>query len=417
MTHAIIDSVRSDDRDRSAGRAQANRRRAAELMPAAAMPGQSAAGLRRRPGARRRPELGRTSRGRQRKPRRARSDRGQLDAGAGTRRSEKARCSRRLADTAARAEDPRPAIPRRTDRLRHQRDRLDMPRSAASDHRLIERPSSARTIQRRSQCRSRSSRDDRNSPTPTHPTTPDRASTGLRRRGLEHLSDLEHVRERPSMYIGDTGPAACTTWSTKSSTTRSTRRWPATPRTISRHDQQRRLGDGRRRRPRHPRRAARSFRRDGPRVHPRRRDDRAQVRRQVRQGGLPDLRRLARRRRHGRELPLRMVRGRSPPRRARLPAGIRARRARRRRCAASAPPTKLGTKTTFKPDPRSFTTTKFIVQHALQAAAGAGVPQPRRARSIFKDERTGEGESFHYERGIIEFVEHLNRASEPSTPT
>jgi DNA gyrase/topoisomerase IV subunit B len=27
------------------------------------------------------------------------------------------------------------------------------------------------------------------------------------------------------------------------------------------------------------------------------------------------------------------------------------------------------------------------------------------------------GESFHYERGIVEFVEHLNRASEPSIPT
>ena len=50
---------------------------------------------------------------------------------------------------------------------------------------------------------------------------------------LEHLSDLEHVRERPSMYIADTTPAGCTTWSTKWSTTRSTRRWPATPREIS----------------------------------------------------------------------------------------------------------------------------------------------------------------------------------------
>ena len=31
---------------------------------------------------------------------------------------------------------------------------------------------------------------------------------------------------------------------------------------------------------------------------------------------------------------------------------------------------------------------------------------------IFSDQRTGEGEAFHYKRGIIEFVEYLNRASE-----
>jgi DNA gyrase subunit B len=48
---------------------------------------------------------------------------------------------------------------------------------------------------------------------------------------LQHLSDIEHVRERPAMYIGDITAAACTTWSTKSSTTRSTKPWPATPRT------------------------------------------------------------------------------------------------------------------------------------------------------------------------------------------
>ena len=46
---------------------------------------------------------------------------------------------------------------------------------------------------------------------------------------LKHLSDLEHVRERPSMYIADTTPAACTTWSMKWLTIRSTRPWPAMP--------------------------------------------------------------------------------------------------------------------------------------------------------------------------------------------
>ena len=33
-------------------------------------------------------------------------------------------------------------------------------------------------------------------------------------------------------------------------------------------------------------------------------------------------------------------------------------------------------------------------------------------RIIFFDERVGEGDEFCYERGIIQFVEHLNRASD-----
>jgi DNA gyrase subunit B len=72
---------------------------------------------------------------------------------------------------------------------------------------------------------------------------------------------------------------------------------------------------------------------------------------------------------------------------------------------------KRGTKITFKPDPTIFTTTKFqydVLQKRLRELAflNSGV------RIIFKDLRTGEGEEFHYERGLIEFIEHLNRASE-----
>ena len=37
----------------------------------------------------------------------------------------------------------------------------------------------------------------------------------------------------------------------------------------------------------------------------------------------------------------------------------------------------------------------------------------RGVKIVFRDERTGDGETFQYERGILEFVEHLNRASEP----
>jgi len=73
--------------------------------------------------------------------------------------------------------------------------------------------------------------------------------------------------------------------------------------------------------------------------------------------------------------------------------------------------TKRGTKIKFKPDPTIFTTTKFlfdVLQKRLRELAflNSGV------RIIFKDERTGETEEFHYERGLVEFVEYLNRASE-----
>ena len=34
-------------------------------------------------------------------------------------------------------------------------------------------------------------------------------------------------------------------------------------------------------------------------------------------------------------------------------------------------------------------------------------------RIVFKDERNGEGDEFHYERGIIEYVEYINRSSDP----
>ena len=71
-----------------------------------------------------------------------------------------------------------------------------------------------------------------------------------------------------------------------------------------------------------------------------------------------------------------------------------------------------GTKTTFKPDGQIFQTTKFeygILNKRLQELAflNSGV------RIVFKDERNGEGDEFYYERGIIEYVEHINRSSDP----
>ena len=72
---------------------------------------------------------------------------------------------------------------------------------------------------------------------------------------------------------------------------------------------------------------------------------------------------------------------------------------------------KVGTKTTFKPDATIFQTTKFtydVLYKRLQELAflNSGV------RIEFLDERTNEGEQFYYERGITQFVEHLNRASD-----
>ncbi len=76
---------------------------------------------------------------------------------------------------------------------------------------------------------------------------------------------------------------------------------------------------------------------------------------------------------------------------------------------------KRGTKTTFKPDATIFPNTKFnfdTLYKRLQELAflNSGV------RIKFLDERIDEGDEFYYERGIIEFVEHLNRASDAVHP-
>ena len=73
---------------------------------------------------------------------------------------------------------------------------------------------------------------------------------------------------------------------------------------------------------------------------------------------------------------------------------------------------KTGTKTTFKADPQIFSVTKYsfdTLNKRLQELAflNSGV------RITFLDERNGEGGDFKYDRGITEFVEHLNRASDP----
>jgi len=76
---------------------------------------------------------------------------------------------------------------------------------------------------------------------------------------------------------------------------------------------------------------------------------------------------------------------------------------------------KRGTKTTFKPDAQIFQTTKYsydVLYKRLQELAFLN----RGVRIVYKDARNDEGDEFFYERGIIEFVEHLNRASDALHP-
>jgi len=72
---------------------------------------------------------------------------------------------------------------------------------------------------------------------------------------------------------------------------------------------------------------------------------------------------------------------------------------------------KQGTKTTFKPDPQIFQTTKYVygtLVKRLQELAFLN----RGVKITVADARNNETETFQYEDGIREFVKHLNRASE-----
>ncbi len=74
-----------------------------------------------------------------------------------------------------------------------------------------------------------------------------------------------------------------------------------------------------------------------------------------------------------------------------------------------------GTKTTFKPDPQIFPNTKFAyntLHRRLQELAFLN----RGVKIVFADKRSGQGETFQYERGLVQFIEHLNRASESLHP-
>ena len=73
--------------------------------------------------------------------------------------------------------------------------------------------------------------------------------------------------------------------------------------------------------------------------------------------------------------------------------------------------TRTGTKTTFKPDPQIFPQTKFswdVLARRLRELAflNSGL------RIRFLDAASGNQEEYYFERGIEEFVEHLNKASD-----
>ena len=72
------------------------------------------------------------------------------------------------------------------------------------------------------------------------------------------------------------------------------------------------------------------------------------------------------------------------------------------------PTDRTGTTITFKPDGRIFPDTKFVfdtLQKRIQELAFLN----KGVRIQFSDERSGQSEEYHYEKGLIEFVQYLNR--------
>jgi DNA gyrase subunit B len=72
---------------------------------------------------------------------------------------------------------------------------------------------------------------------------------------------------------------------------------------------------------------------------------------------------------------------------------------------------RTGTKTTFKPDPQIFPQTKFNWDTLASRLRELAFLNPG-VRILFADAASGNSEDFHYERGVEEFVEHLNKASD-----
>ena len=201
--------------------------------------------------------------------------------------------------------------------------------------------------------------------------------------------------------------AASTTSSGRSSTTRSTRRWPATPRgstsgscptsTVVVTDDGRGVPVGR-----HATGQGR----------PRGRAHRAPRRRQVRRRRLQGLGRPPRRRRQRRQRALRVAAGRVGPGRARLGPGVRARQAddagrprSGRRAAAGARERRSGpTRRCSRTPTFSFDTIAQRLRESAYLNKGLWI--------ALVDERGDRERSFYFEGGLVSFVRHLNRHKE-----
>ncbi|MEM8944551.1 MAG: DNA gyrase subunit B [Planctomycetota bacterium] len=72
---------------------------------------------------------------------------------------------------------------------------------------------------------------------------------------------------------------------------------------------------------------------------------------------------------------------------------------------------KQGTKTTFKPDPQIFQTTKYVYATLVKRLQELAFLN-RGVKITVADARNDESETFQYDDGIREFVKHLNRASD-----
>ena len=213
-----------------------------------------------------------------------------------------------------------PDAARRPDRdrvLRRRRARPDLPAADWRD-RVTEprtrRPARLRGRRRRRKRPQRRERRRRRSARRPAPTTPPPASRSSRASRPSASARACTSARRTS--------AACTSSSGRSSTTRSTRRWPATPSNIQVTIDADGTRRGHRRRPRRPGRQARD--RQG---RARGRAHGAARRRQVRRRRLQGLRRPARRRDQRRERAVGVAARRDGTRRRHLGPGIRARQA------------------------------------------------------------------------------------------
>ena len=171
---------------------------------------------------------------------------------------------------------------------------------------------------------------------------------------------------------------ACTTWSTRSSTTPSTRRSPATPprSTVTLNPDG--SVHGARRRPRHPDRHPQGRRRLGGRGH----HDPAACRRKIRPELLQGVRRPARRRRLGRQRAVDAGSSSRSGATARNTSWSSATATRSRRSRSSATPNgKRGTEVTFLPSTQDLHHDRVRFRDAGAPAARARLPQFRRHRS------------------------------------